>query len=132
MEVVLRQLPGSFTPDQGDNEYVQTSHYFAPGLYARQLARKQGVVIVGKCHKEACLTMLLSGRLAVTSSTDDVPPGTIVEAGAVWVSKPGTKRATYALEDSVLLTVHGNPMNLTDLDELEALIILPDALEANE
>jgi quercetin dioxygenase-like cupin family protein len=123
LQVAVNMLPTALDPTQGDNEFIQTAHFFAPGTYVRQLTRKAGVLIVGKQHKEACVTILLKGRIAVTSSTDDVPRGTIIEAGAVWVSKPGTKRATYALEDSILLTVHPNPDNLTDLDELEARII---------
>ena len=124
LERTLVKLPGAFMV--GDNEFVQTRHFFAPGVYVRQLTRKKGVLIVGKMHREACVTILLSGELLVSSSTDDVPAGTIVSAGAVWVSKPGTKRATFALEDSVLITVHPNPTNTQDLDKLEAAIIVGD------
>jgi hypothetical protein len=55
------------------------------------------------------------------TSSDGIP--TVVQAGAVWLSGPGAKRATYALEDSILITVHQNPTNTTDLAELEAAII---------
>jgi hypothetical protein len=44
-----------------------------------------------------------------------------IEAPAVVISSPGTKRAVLALEDSVCLTVHRT--DKTDLAEIEAELI---------
>lgn len=124
LESLIRDLPGHFTG--GDNEYVQTNNYWAPGIYARTLFRKAGIILVGKRHRQSCLTVLLRGHLVVTSSTEDVPDGQHIYEGEFWISLPGTKRATYAMEDSLLMTVHPNPTNTQDLAELEEMIILPD------
>ena len=35
------------------------------------------------------------------------------------LTKPGTKRICYWLEDSIIVTVHPNPDGLTDLDKIE-------------
>ena len=41
------------------------------------------------------------------------------------ISKPGTKRALYAKTELVWTTVHLNPTNTQDLEELEEEIIAP-------
>jgi hypothetical protein len=126
LEQYIRELPGHFVTDEESSDHVQTYHYFTPGVYTRVLIRRAGVLIVGKRHRGSCLTILLRGQLVVTSSTDDVPEGSVIEEGDLWISLPGTKRATFALEDSVLLTVHQNPTNTQDLAELERMIIIGD------
>jgi hypothetical protein len=124
LEELILGLPDSFTDE--DNEHIQTRHHWAPGIYIRTLFRKAGVLIVGKQHRHSCLTVLLSGHLVVTSSTDTVRVGQHFSDGDFWISPPGAKRATYALEDSTLMTVHANPTDTHDLAELEAMIILPE------
>jgi len=78
------------------------------------------VLIVGKVHKREHFYIVAKGRVQVVSD-DGV---TEYEAGSVLVSKPGTKRAVLALEDSVCMTIHRT--DLTDLDEIEAELIEPD------
>ena len=45
------------------------------------------------------------------------------------ISKAGTKRALYAETDLVWTTIHANPTNTEDLEELEKDIIAPTYLE---
>ena len=99
---------------------LQTLHYFAPGMYARVVARPKDALIVGKVHKAEHFYIVTRGRVAVDSGDGAV----IHEAGAVVVSRPGTKRAVLALEDSICMTVHRT--DLTDLDAIEAELIEPD------
>jgi hypothetical protein len=47
-----------------------------------------------------------------------------LRAGDIVESKPGTKRVTYATEDSIGITFHKT--DNTDLDEIEAELIEPD------
>lgn len=99
---------------------MDTEHYFADGMYCRVLPRPKGALIVGKVHKREHFYMVVSGKVAVTV-------GEVVTeytAPAVLVSKPGTKRAVLALEDSVCLTVHRT--DKTDLDEIERELIEED------
>lgn len=103
-------------------QYVpETTHYFADGMYCRVVKREAGVLIVGKVHKREHFYMVVKGAVAVIQ---DGAERRVYEAPSIIVSKPGTKRAVIALEDSVCLTVHRT--DLTDLDAIEAEIIEPD------
>ena len=99
---------------------LTTRHYFADGMYARELSRPAGTLIVGKTHKREHFYMVTHGAVAVVGDR-----GTeIYRALSILVSKPGTKRAVLALEDSVCVTIHRT--DLTDLDEIEKVLIEPE------
>jgi len=99
---------------------LPTEHYFADGMYARVLPRAAGTLIVGKVHKREHFYIVAKGRVAVYM--DDGAREYV--AGAVIVSKPGTKRAVLALEDSICMTVHRT--NKRNLDKIESELIEPD------
>lgn len=99
---------------------LETKHHFADGMYLRELFRPAGCTIVGKVHKREHFYVVASGEVTVVSDGERRR----IKAPCVMVSKPGTKRAVYAHEDSVCFTVHRT--NLTDLDEIENEIIEPD------
>jgi hypothetical protein len=101
----------------------QTRHLHADGMYCRPLARPAGCLIIGKIHKREHFYIVAKGRVQVTNGDG---AAIIYEAGDVIVSKPGTKRAVLALEDSICMTVHQNPTGGTDLDEIEVELIEPD------
>lgn len=103
-------------------QYVpETEHYFADGMYCRVVKRAAGVVIVGKVHKREHFYMVVQGSVAVIQ---DGAERKVYHAPSIIVSRPGTKRAVVALEDSVCLTVHRT--DKTDLGEIEAELIEPD------
>lgn len=87
-------------------------HYFAPGLYARKMLIPKGVVLTGAVHKTEHLC-IISGDIEVTAD-DGVKR--ITDVHAVISSKPGTKRAGYAHEDTYWTTIHAT--NESDLDKL--------------
>lgn len=95
---------------------VPTEHYWANGMYARHVWRPKGMTIVGRVHKQEHFCICALGKLMLS---DGVTP-MLIEAGVVLVSRPGTKRVTYALEDSILITIHR--VTSTDLAEAEAEI----------
>src|SRR5580765_3612102 len=101
---------------------LETFHHFADGMYCRVLPRPKGAVIVGKVHKREHLYICAKGSVEVRSETGVFT----LHAGDVVVSKPGTKRAVLALEDSVCLTVHRT--DSTDLETIEEELIEPDDL----
>lgn len=102
---------------------LQTDHYHADGMYARVLHRAKDVLIVGKVHKREHFYIVTKGRVMVTNG--DGQPAEY-KAGDVIVSKPGTKRAVLALEDSICMTVHRT--SETDLEKIEAELIEPDPM----
>ena len=101
---------------------LETEHYFADGMYCRWLFRPAGCTIVGKVHKREHFYIVVSGE--VTISGDGIPER--VKAPRIFVSKPGTKRAVYAHEPSVCITVHRTDSR--DLDEIERELIEEDPM----
>ena len=43
------------------------THFFAPGMYLRELTVPAGMLIVGKIHRHAHFLMVLAGRAEVVS-----------------------------------------------------------------
>jgi hypothetical protein len=88
-------------------------HYFAGGIYAREMTIPAGVVLTGAVHRHEHLCTVSQGRLMV--STDEGMK--TVSAPYTIISKPGTKRVGYALETTVWTTYHlvGDE---TDLDKI--------------
>lgn len=88
-------------------------HYFAPGLYAREITIPRGTVLTGKIHKFAQLNIMSKGELSVLTE-DGIKR---VKAPFTIVSPAGTKRIAYAHEDTVWTTIHGTEE--TDLEKIE-------------
>ena len=91
------------------------NHYFSDGLYVRELFCKKDYLGFTVIHNTANPLFLMKGKVAF-SSEDGVEELT---APTFILTKPGTKRICYWIEDSVIVTVHPNPDGLTDLDEIE-------------
>ena len=99
---------------------LNTRHWFADGMYCREMDWPAGVTIVGKVHKREHLFILLKGE--ATFSTDE---GMVrVKAPHVIVGRPQSKRIGYAHEDSVCLNVHRTDSR--DIDAIEIELIEPD------
>ena len=107
LENAMRELPQVELP---------TDHLFADGMYARKVFFKAGIVAVGKMHKRGHFFIVTKGKMQVGRE--------VYEAGTVIVSKPGTKRAVMALEDSICMTVHRT--NKRNLDKIEKELMEPD------
>lgn len=100
---------------------IEPVHHFADGLYAREITIRAGTILTGKVHSTEHLNIVSQGRIAVW--TEDGMK--IVTAPCTLISRPGTKRVGFALEDTVWTTIHANPRNLTDLTALELALIDP-------
>lgn len=104
IEVEMRKMPQVEMPPV---------HYFAPGLYAREITIPKGTVLTGKIHKFAQLNIMSKGELSVLTQEGIKR----VKAPFTIVSPAGTKRIAYAHEDTVWTTVHGTEE--TDLEKIE-------------
>ena len=100
------------------------NHFFAPGMYLRELTVPAGMLIVGKIHKHAHFLIVTKGRAEVISEFGRA----IVGPGHISVSQPGSKRVVLALEDTQFLTVHTNSSDTEDLAVIEAEHIEPEVL----
>jgi hypothetical protein len=107
---------------------IEPVHHFANGLYAREITIKAGTLLTGKIHRTEHLSIVSKGRIIVW--TEDGMRE--VAAPFTMVSRPGTKRVGYALEDTVWTTIHATTE--TDIEKLELELIAPTraALESKE
>jgi hypothetical protein len=106
LENVLKHFPQAECP---------TRHHFAPGMYAREMTVPKDVTATGAVHKTEHLT-IISGHCLLT--TDDGPKE--FKGYHTIVSKPGAKRAIYAIEDTIVTTIHATEE--TDLEKLCGLL----------
>lgn len=105
---------------------IETRHYFADGMYAREALIKAGTLCTGKIHRHEHLCVVSMGKIAI--ATED--GSKIIEAPLTFISRPGTKRVGYALEDTVWTTFHLNTDNESDLEIIESRLEAPDYASA--
>jgi len=89
-------------------------HWFAPGLYGREITMPANMALTTMIHATEHIAFLLSGSMTIYSED-----GTFeIEAPHTMITKIGTKRAIYTHSIVVFTTVHANPENETDIDKL--------------
>ena len=103
-------------------------HSFADGIYIREMRMKKGQLGFSAIHKHSYAFFLLSGVLA--SSKEEGVEEFI--APCYIISPQGAKRIVYAIEDCVITTIHANPTNTKDLDELAKINIVFNWEEYND
>lgn len=117
-----------------DNSYVgketeiicPLKHSFGDGCYIREIFNPKGALIVTKIHKKTHPFFLLEGSLMIATGKGVE----VIKAPYQGMTKAGTKRAIYALEDVKFITVHVT--DKTDLDEIEKEIISKNFKEFDE
>jgi len=103
-------------------------HFFSPGMYTRKCSIPAGSVVVGKMHRHQHPTFLMSGTVRINT---DRGMETIT-GPHIWISQENAKRALCTVTDCVFATVHLNPTETTDLEAIEADVIVPDGLIPHE
>jgi hypothetical protein len=98
---------------------IPVRHFFAAGLYAREIVIPAGVTATGKVHREEHVSIMVSGDMTI-----DTEEGVRRVSGYnVFIAAPGTKRVGYAHEATVWITVHRNPDELRDETDIEAMLV---------
>jgi len=82
---------------------VKYRHFFAHGVYAREVTLPADCIVAGRVHKQSQISVLSKGRLKVTTEEGVVE----VEAPYTLVSPAGTKRAVFTLTECVWTTILG-------------------------
>lgn len=103
-------------------EPPEPTHFFAPGMYLRELTIPAGMIVVGKTHRHAHFFFVLKGKALVVSEFGR----DVVEAGFIKVSQAGDKRVFLTIEETKIATVHVNKDDTNDLDIIEAEHIIPE------
>jgi hypothetical protein len=101
---------------------IQTRHYFANGLYAREITIPKGCLLTGKVHKHEHLNIVSQGDITVWTEKGMKR----IQAPCTLVSLPGTKRVGFAHEETVWTTIHANPTGESNPEALELLLVEPD------
>lgn len=105
---------------QQEQAPIETRHYFAQGLYAREIRIPAGMLLTGRVHKAEHLNIISQGDITVWTEEGMkrlLAPSTLI-------SRPGTKRVGLAHTDTVWTTVHACAER--DLEKLERELLEPD------
>jgi hypothetical protein len=80
-----------------------TTHRFTDGMYIREIFMPAGSLITSKVHKTEHPYIVSYGKVAVSIDGDDWDEITAPYTG---ITKPGTRRVLYILEDCIWTTFH--------------------------
>ena len=108
---------------QGPQRIIRTDHYFADGMYCRVVHIPAGSVFVGRVHKKEHFFIVAKGEVIILG----VGSKTHLTAPHVLVSRPGTKRAGYVIEDVTCITVHRTEFTDLALAEADVAEEAPDS-----
>lgn len=123
LEDILKKMPQTT---------CRVEHYFADGVYARCFYLPKGVAASSYIHRKPCVTIVAYGKVRTVTTLQDSESVQEVEGFQIFESPAGMKRAIYGLEDTVWITLHPNPDNVTDPEKiLEQYTITPQELLEN-
>jgi hypothetical protein len=101
---------------------IPVAHHFAPGVYAREVTIPAGACVTGKIHKHAHLNIVSKGDITVLTENGPMR----IRAPFTMLSPPGTKRVGWTHAETIWTTIHPNPTDCRDLDQLEMNYIAQD------
>ena len=105
---------------------IETHHFFADGIYARQIHVPAGAWVVGAIHGESHINILSHGEASVATETGSKR----IRAPATFEAVAGRKVVGFAHTDVVWTTFHANPTDERDPETLFAMLTVseyPDA-----
>lgn len=104
---------------------IPTKHYFANGVYVREVLMKKGMFVIGQVHTLEHVVIVSQGDAYVLTDSGSER----ITAPCTFISSPGVKRALLILEDMIFTTIHPNPENMMDLDQIEEHFAAPTYAE---
>ena len=116
----LDKIEAELSQDQFNPAVCPLDHFFTPGLYTRMIHMPANSMVVSRKHKTQHPFFILKGKVAVLK--DDGNGGLeqegLFETGHMGITKSGTKRVLFNIEDTIWVTCHSNPDNIEDPDEI--------------
>ena len=103
----------------------ETKHYFHGGMYCREVFRHANVLVVGAVHKKEHFYMIVSGTVQITDGDGNAQE---VTGPHLFQSKPGTKRAVFAVTDTLCMTFHATDAVTVEEAEVELVEAEPDSM----
>lgn len=104
---------------------IPVQHYFAKGLYAREITIPEGAIVIGKIHLSEHLNIISEGVVRIITEDFDE----VIEAPRTLVAMPGVKKVLHAIKKTVFTTVHAT--DITDIDEIERVLVTSDYTDRN-
>ena len=106
------------------------THHFSPidekygcCTYGREMLIPKGTLIIGKIHRHQHLNFIMKGKVSVATEFGKK----YFEGPCIFVSEVGLKRAVYAEEDTIWVTVHMTKhYGEKHLDKIEEEVIAPN------
>ena len=105
---------------------IQVEHFFAPGVYVRQILIPKDSFLTGSIYKEPHIHTVLCGKMDVVTENGVLQ----VTGPCTFVAEPGLKRAGYAYEDTIWQAAFPNPDNETEPEVIMSRFIVA-ALEGD-
>jgi quercetin dioxygenase-like cupin family protein len=96
----------------------EVSHHQIPGVYVRAIYIPKDYILTGKIHKHECINIMSKGLLAISDGNGTY---NTLRPGDIFNSPAGTKRAGYAVEDTIYVTVHRT--DETEIDAIEDYLV---------
>lgn len=90
-------------------------HRFTKHLASREFHGKAGTLCTSKIHKTEHQFIISKGKVRIWSP--ETEEWELFEAPYHGITKPGTRRALFILEDLIFTTFHAT--DITDIEELE-------------
>jgi hypothetical protein len=95
---------------------IETRHYYADGLYAREIHIPAGTWVVGSIHRREHINVLSKGDVSVVTEAGHCAQR--IQAPMTFAVKAGMKALGYAHTDAVWTTFCANADNERDPDAL--------------
>tara|TARA_R110000744_G_scaffold368589_1_gene478550 strand:+ start:223 stop:855 length:633 start_codon:yes stop_codon:yes gene_type:complete len=120
MDLEQDMINGGALVGQDVHNLNPTKHTFAGGCYIREIFNPAGILVITKIHKKEHPFFLMKGKMSIFTEEGIET----IEAPYNGITKPGTKRAIYAHEDCVFITVHATDKKTPE--EVEEEVIAKD------
>jgi len=125
-EALMAKVPGA---EFGNTPSAPLEHYFADGIYVRKILLPKGSVCTGRIHRREHPAIVVTGDISVYTEQLGAER---YKAPYFMISPAMVKRICYAHEDTIWVTIHRNPNNLRNIEELENEIIAPSYSDVDE